>query len=68
MGSGWVLIIALHTTSGQFVDKFELGIFPTKKSCMETKISGLNQFKKYKTCVSQAHFEGRAIDSGTAPD
>lgn len=68
MGSGWVLIIALHTTSGKFVDKFELGTFPTKQACMSVKISGLNQFKKYKTCVTQSHWEGRDIDSSVAPD
>jgi hypothetical protein len=68
MTAGWILIIALHTTSGQFVDKFELGPFATKKACMATKISGLNQFKKNKVCVTVAHWEGRDIDSGVAPD
>ena len=68
MTAGWILIVALHTTSGKFVDKFELGPFPTKQACMATKISGLNQFKKNKVCVSQAHWEGRDIDSGVASD
>jgi hypothetical protein len=68
MGSGWVLIIALHTTSGKFVDKFEIGTFPTKQACMTAKISGLNQFKKSKVCVTQDHFEGRSIDSDVSPD
>jgi len=68
MTGGWILIVALHTTSGKFVDKFELGPFLTKQACMATKISGLNQFKKNKVCVSQAHWEGRDIDSGVAPD
>ena len=68
MTAGWILIVALHTTSGKFVDKFELGPFPTKQACMATKISGLNQFKKNKVCVSQAHWEGRDIDSVVAPD
>ena len=68
MTAGWILIVALHTTSGKFVDKFELGPFPTKQSCQATKISGLNQFKKNKVCVTAAHFEGRTIDNGIALD
>ena len=68
MTGGWILIVALHTTSGQFVDKFELGPFVSKQACLSTKISGLNQFKKNRVCVSQAHFEGRSIDPGVTPD
>lgn len=68
MTGGWILIIALHTTSGQFVQKIELGPFATKKSCASIKVLGLNQFKKHRVCVSQAHWEGREFDNGVAPD
>lgn len=68
MTGGWILIVALHTTSGQFVDKFELGPFASRQACLSTKIAGLNQFKKNRVCVSQAHFEGRSIDPGVTPD
>lgn len=68
MNNAWILIVALHTTSGKFVDKFELGPFPNKQACMATKISGLNQWKLNKVCVSQTHWEGRNIDPGVLPD
>jgi hypothetical protein len=68
MTGGWILIIMLHTTGGKFVDKIELGPFATKQACQAVKLSGINQFKKNRVCVSQAHFEGRDIDPGITPD
>lgn len=68
MTAGWILIVALHTTGGKFVDKFAVGTFPTKKACMAMKIEGLNQWKLNKVCVSTAHFKGRSIDPGVALD
>ena len=46
MTGGWILIVALHTTSGKFVDKFELGPFATKQACMATKFPDLISFKR----------------------
>lgn len=68
MTGGWILIVALHTTSGQFIQKIEFGTFPTKKDCMAIKIEGLNQWKLNKVCVSKSHWEGRSIDPGVTPD
>ena len=68
MTAGWILIVALHTTSGQFVEKIEFGTFPTKKACMDMKIDGFNRWKLSKVCVSKAHWEGRTIDPGVALD
>lgn len=68
MNAGWILIVALHTTGGRFVDKLELGPFATKKACQAVKVQGFNQWKLNKVCVSTAHWEGRDVDSGVAPD
>jgi hypothetical protein len=68
MTAGWILIIAINTTGGKFVEKIEFGTFPTKKACMAVKIEGLNQWKLSKVCVSKAHWEGRTIDPGVTPD
>ena len=68
MTGGWILIVALHTTSGQFIQKIGFGTFPTKKDCMAIKIEGLNQWKLNKVCVSKSHWEGRSIDPGVTPD
>ena len=68
MTGGWILIIALSTTSGQFVQKIEFGPYATKKACMAVKIQGLNQWKLNKVCVTQSHWEGREIDPGVALD
>ena len=68
MTGGWILIVALHTTSGQFIQKIEFRTFPTKKDCMAIKIEGLNQWKLNKVCVSKSHWEGRTFDPGVTPD
>lgn len=68
MTAGWILIIMINTTSGKFVEKIAIGPFATKQQCQAARIEGLNRFKLEKVCVTQAHFEGRSIDPGVAPD
>lgn len=68
MTTGWILVIALSTTSGKFVEKVSIGPFTTKQQCMNAKIEGLNRFKLDKVCVSSEHFNGRKIDDGVALD
>jgi hypothetical protein len=68
MTAGWILIIAINTTSGKFVEKIAIGPFATRQQCQAARIDGLNRFKLEKACVTQNHFEGRTIDSGVAPD
>jgi len=68
MTSAWILIIIFNTTSGKFVDKLEIKGFVTKQQCLAAQVSGINQFKLEKVCVTRAHFEGRTIDPGVAPD
>jgi len=64
----WVLIIILNTTGGKFVDKLEIKGFGSKQQCQAAQINGFNQWKLEKVCVTRAHFEGRTIDPGVAPD
>jgi len=68
MTGSWILIVALHTASGQFVDKLSFDGFATKKACMAVKIQDPDQLKLRKVCVSKAHWEGRTIDPGVNPD
>ena len=68
MTAGWILIIMINTTSGQFVEKIAIGPFANKKQCQAARIEGLTRFKLEKVCESQAHFEGRSIDPGVALD
>jgi hypothetical protein len=68
MTAGWILIIAINTTGGKFVEKVSIGPFATKQQCQAARVEGLNRFKLEKACVTQAHFEGRTIDPGVAPD
>ena len=68
MTAGWILVIAINTTSGKFVETISIGPFDSKQQCQAAKIEGLNRFKLEKTCVTQKHFEGRTIDPGVTPD
>jgi hypothetical protein len=68
MTAGWILIIAINTTSGKFVEKISIGPFASKQQCQAARIDGLKRFRLEKVCVTQAHFEGRSIDPGVTPD
>ena len=68
MTAAWILIIAINTTSGKFVEKISIGPFATKQQCQAAQIDGLKRFKLEKVCVTQAHFEGRSIDPGVPLD
>jgi hypothetical protein len=68
MTSGWILIIMIYTTGGQFVEKVAVGPFANKQQCQAARFDGLKRFKLEKVCVTTAHFEGRTIDPGVAPD
>jgi hypothetical protein len=68
MTAGWILIIAINTTSGKFVEKIAVGPFATRQQCQAARIEGLVRFKLEKVCVTQAHFEGRSIDPGVSLD
>lgn len=68
MSVEWILVIAINTTGGKFVEKIAIGTFANKQQCQAAQIEGLNRFKLEKACVTQAHFDGRTIDPGTAPD
>jgi hypothetical protein len=68
MTAGWILIIAINTTGGKFIEKIAIGPFASRQQCQAARIEGLKRFKLEKVCVTQAHFEGRTIDPGVAPD
>jgi hypothetical protein len=68
MTAGWILIIIINTTSGKFVEKIAIGPFATKQQCQAARIDGLRRFRLEKVCVTEAHFDGRTIDPGVAPD
>lgn len=66
--AGWILIIMINTTGGKFVEKIAVGPFASKQQCQAARIEGLNRFRLEKTCVTQAHWQGRTIDPGVALD
>jgi hypothetical protein len=68
MTAGWILIIAINTTGGKFIEKIAVGPFANKQQCQAARVEGLNRFKLEKVCVTQAHFEGRTIDPGVPLD
>jgi hypothetical protein len=68
MTAGWILVIAISTTSGKFVEKIAIGPFASRQQCQAAQIDGLKRFRLDKVCVTADHFEGRAIDSNVAPD
>jgi hypothetical protein len=68
MTAGWILIIAINTTGGKFIEKIAVGPFATQQQCRAAQIDGLARFRLEKVCVTQAHFEGRSIDPGITPD
>lgn len=68
MTAGWILIIIINTTSGKFVEKVSVGPFASRQQCQAARVEGLARFRLEKVCVTQAHFEGRTVDPGVAPD
>jgi hypothetical protein len=68
MTTSWILVVMIYTTSGQFVEKVAVGPYASKKQCQAAKFDGLKRFKLETVCVTQAHWEGRTIDPGVAPD
>lgn len=68
MISGWVLIVAISTTGGKFIEKIEFGPFASRQQCEKIQINGLQRFKLNKICVSVDHWTGKSIDPGVSPD
>lgn len=68
MTTSWILVVMIYTTSGQFVEKVAVGPYASKKQCQAAKFDGLRRFKLETVCVTQAHWEGKTVDPGVAPD
>lgn len=68
MTAGWVLIVAVSTLSGKFIEKIELGPFATKNQCESITVSGFDRYKLNKICVTIDHWTGKSVDAGTTPD
>jgi hypothetical protein len=66
--TSWILVVMIYTTSGQFVEKVAVGPYASKKQCQAAKFDGLKRFRLETVCVTQAHWEGKTVDPGVAPD
>jgi hypothetical protein len=62
-----VMILFLTTSSGQYVDKVAVP-YPTIQSCQAARPALPDQLKVAKTCVSKAHWEGKAQDKNVPLD
>ena len=68
----WILIIAMHSPGGDFIDKQTMG-FNSKKDCEAVRVQLPNldypmRIKHKGVCVTKDHWEGKKQMPGVAYD
>ena len=68
----WILIIAMHSPGGDFIDKQTMG-FNSKKDCVAVRVQLPNldypmRVKHKGVCVTKDHWEGKKQMPGVAYD
>jgi hypothetical protein len=72
MTYSWILIVAMHSPSGDFMNKETIG-FESRKACEAVKVQLTNldnpmRVKHKGLCVTRDHWEGKKQMPGVAYD